>query len=262
MNKSSTKYTLGDDTEEQNRLREQLALYGDTNGLSFPARARVCELGCGAGANLVWLPQQVTDYVGIDSSPEQLQGAMRLSSSLGLSNTSFILGDAAATSLSANSFDVVFIRLLLVHLSNPEAVIAEASRLLRSGGLLVIIEPDDTSVFAGPNFYNLVTLWQTKAIYSDINYGTVARIGCTLLPLLKRQGFRDTTVTPITVAKIEEDARTMAGNWLQMILRVKEQLLKSELCEEEQFSLAEKEIANNQDGLATLTLWRWQAVKP
>lgn len=261
MLKPTNQYTLGDSQDEQNRLQEQLALYGDTTGLSFSPNARVCELGCGAGTNLLWLPQQVADYIGVDSSPEQLQGAMRLSSSLGLSNTDFILGDAAATRLSTASFDVVFIRLLLVHLRDPEAVIAEASRLLRTGGSLVIIEPDDTSIYAGPRFYNLITLWQTKTAYSQISYGTVPRIGCSLLPLLKRQGFQDTTVTAITVAKIEEEARNLASNWMQMILRVKEQLLKSELCQKEQFALAEEEIASNRDCLATLTLWRWQAIK-
>ncbi|HYH12286.1 MAG TPA: class I SAM-dependent methyltransferase, partial [Thermomicrobiales bacterium] len=53
-------------------------------------------------------------------------------------NLWFARGDATATGQRGASFDIVFSRALIHHLATPEPMVAEAVRLLRPGGILII----------------------------------------------------------------------------------------------------------------------------
>lgn len=61
---------------------------------------------------------------------------------------SFHQGDATGIPLPDNSFDVVTCQTLLMHLAQPLAALQEMLRILRPGGLLVCVEPN--------NFWNLL----------------------------------------------------------------------------------------------------------
>jgi len=56
---------------------------------------------------------------------------------------SLIQGDITDSNLQSESFDFVFVRLVLQHLENPEAAISEIYRVLKPGGKLVVIDVDD-----------------------------------------------------------------------------------------------------------------------
>jgi ubiquinone/menaquinone biosynthesis C-methylase UbiE len=56
---------------------------------------------------------------------------------------SFHLGDAARLPLPDNSFEVVTCQTLLMHLAQPLAALREMLRILRPGGLLVCVEPNN-----------------------------------------------------------------------------------------------------------------------
>ena len=70
----------------------------------------------------------------MDPSPYLIDKARSLSPSL--PNLIFEIGDGTALGLKDASFDVVVLHTVLTHVPAPEAVLAEAHRLLRSGGLV------------------------------------------------------------------------------------------------------------------------------
>lgn len=96
-------YTLGNTSEEQERLDAQRVLYGDTTAMTFVPGSRVCELGCGPGINL-WIAQQVGatgDYVGVDFDREQLDKAGIIARAQGLNHA--VLSATGLTIRSCNT---------------------------------------------------------------------------------------------------------------------------------------------------------------
>lgn len=117
--------------------------------LEFPALVRlglgecagrdVVELGCGNGfgAELI-VGLGPRSYVGLDVMPEQIA----LAEKRGLRGARFLVGDASAVDLPDACADVVVIFGILHHVERWREALAECSRLLRPGALLVLEEPD------------------------------------------------------------------------------------------------------------------------
>src|ERR1051325_9541850 len=62
----------------------------------------------------------------------------------------FRQGDAARTPVPVASFDLVFTRYMLLHVSDPPTVIREMFRVARPGGFVVAYEPDCCIEFCYP----------------------------------------------------------------------------------------------------------------
>jgi ubiquinone/menaquinone biosynthesis C-methylase UbiE len=106
-------------------------------GLVDPAGARVVDVGCGGGAYLrAWHDLGAATVTGVDSSAPILDAAR--DSHGQLPGVSFQQGDAAATGLADGCADVVFERALIHHVADLGAVAAEAARILRPDGVLLI----------------------------------------------------------------------------------------------------------------------------
>jgi SAM-dependent methyltransferase len=115
-------------------------------GLVDPASADVVDIGCGGGTyTRAWHDLGAATVTGIDSSAPILDEAR--SSHGSLPGVTFRLGDAAATDLPHRCADVVFERALVHHVPDLGAVAAEAARLLRPGGVLLIQDrtPEDVA---------------------------------------------------------------------------------------------------------------------
>jgi len=111
-----------------------------------PVGARVVDIGCGGGTYLrAWHDLGAATVTGVDSS-EPILDAARESHGL-LPGVSFQQGDAASTGLEAGSADVVFERALIHHVPDLGAAAAEAFRILRPGGILLVQDrtPDDVA---------------------------------------------------------------------------------------------------------------------
>eukprot|EP00803_Ostreobium_quekettii_P007406 evm.model.scf_676.2 EVM.evm.TU.scf_676.2 scf_676:43895-46878(-) len=131
--------------------------YDDLNGGSLPEllgltklRRRACaeasghvlEVGAGTGLNLPWYDQRaVVDLVSLDESSEMLGVAGRRAAQLGLSDwVTFQKGDAAHLPFSDGTFDTVLDTFSLCVFSEPVAVLKEMRRVLKPGGLLLLLE--------------------------------------------------------------------------------------------------------------------------
>lgn len=100
-----------------------------------PRGRTVVDLGCGGGTYArAWLDAGATAVIGVDSSAPILDAARR-DAPAGLT---LHRGDAAATGLPDACADVVAARALVHHVPEPGAVVAEAHRLLRRGGHVLV----------------------------------------------------------------------------------------------------------------------------
>jgi SAM-dependent methyltransferase len=78
--------------------------------------------------------------LGIDPASGLLDRARELAA--GISNLHFESGDGRDLPLASESFDVVVFHTCLCHVPGPEQALAEAHRVLRSGGWLAIFDGD------------------------------------------------------------------------------------------------------------------------
>jgi SAM-dependent methyltransferase len=141
-------YMLGDSQAERRRLIAQAALMEDEAGwllqrLDIPVGGRAVDIGCGPVGILPQLSARVGpngEVVGLDRHADMLDHAARTCAEL--PNVRFELGDAVATELPRRSFDVAHIRLVLVNVPDPVAVLREASSIVRPGGTVAVQEVD------------------------------------------------------------------------------------------------------------------------
>ena len=112
----------------------------------LPQDARVLEIGCGNGATTRLIMEYVSpaQLVGTDPSPVFID--MARATFAGEPRVSFALGDAVATGQADASFDLVIAHTVYSHLADPEGALAEARRVLRRGGQLVIFDGDFATI--------------------------------------------------------------------------------------------------------------------
>jgi len=121
--------------------------------VDLPPTAAVLDLGCGTG--VVTRAIAARDgfrgtVTGIDQSPEFIAAAERLAADDGLGDrVAFVVGDAHALDLPSASFDAAVAHTLVSHVREPLTVLAEAARVLRPGGVLVVFDGDYASLTFG-----------------------------------------------------------------------------------------------------------------
>jgi SAM-dependent methyltransferase len=96
---------------------------------------RVLELGCGAAQWTLALLEQGAQAVGVDLSERQLAHARRAAGSVGVR---LVQGDAERLPFTGGSFDTVFCDHGAIVFARPEPTVAEASRVLKPGGLCAL----------------------------------------------------------------------------------------------------------------------------
>ena len=102
---------------------------------------RIVDLGTGAGRMLTLLGESAERLVGLDLSHSMLNIARGAVAGGALEAKSELRhGDILATGLPSRSADLVVIHRVLHYLAEPAAALAEAARLMRPGGRLLVID--------------------------------------------------------------------------------------------------------------------------
>jgi SAM-dependent methyltransferase len=104
----------------------EIGILGEVTG------RRVLELGCGAAQWTLALRERGAQAVGVDLSEQQLAHARRAAGSSGVP---LVQGDAERLPFAGGSFDVVFSDHGAIVFAQPEPTVAEASRVLKPGGV-------------------------------------------------------------------------------------------------------------------------------
>lgn len=121
------------------------------NSLSYEPGERALEVGCGEGANIVNLGSE-GKIIGLDYSYNRVKFAKDQIKG----KTDFICASATDLPFSSGSFDLVFCRDLLHHLSDKKKAILEMSRVCKENGRVAIIEMNGKSNLVGRIFSRLV----------------------------------------------------------------------------------------------------------
>ncbi|HKR59083.1 MAG TPA: methyltransferase domain-containing protein [Pyrinomonadaceae bacterium] len=150
-------YVLATGSAAAHRLRILHSLYGPGARrvllqAGLQPGMRVADLGCGVGMVTTLLAELVGptgQVVGVDFSGAQIAQARELLP-FGFSNVSYVEASATDTGLPHGSFDLVYCRFLLIHLTEPMQALREMHNLLKPNGILVCEDGDLTTAGSEP----------------------------------------------------------------------------------------------------------------
>lgn len=112
----------------------------------FSGDELVVDMGSGAGHTALACARHAARVVGIDVTPEMVDMATSLAAQRTLENVEFRVGDVEHLPFEDASVDVVTSRVSAHHYANPDRALAEAFRVLRPGGVLIVsdtVAPED-----------------------------------------------------------------------------------------------------------------------
>jgi ArsR family transcriptional regulator len=100
--------------------------------------AAVGDLGCGTGKLTEVVAPHVRQVIAVDGSSEMLQAARRRLQ--GRDNVEFRVGTLEALPIDNSQLDIAMLALVLHHVPDPAAALAECARVLRKRGRVLIID--------------------------------------------------------------------------------------------------------------------------
>ncbi len=137
-------------------------------GLDLQPGDRVLLLGSGTGADLEYFPPDVS-VTAIDLTPAMVRRTEARAETLPIGLDARV-GDAQSLSVPDDSFDAVVLHLILTVVSDPDAVLAEAERVLDPDGRVSIFDkfvPSGTSPSLARRALNPVA----RLLFSDLTRG-------------------------------------------------------------------------------------------
>jgi ubiquinone/menaquinone biosynthesis C-methylase UbiE len=162
---------------------------------------RCLDLGCGPGGIVALLSARVGPtgrVVGLDADPVFLAAARASSEARRLGNVDLVEGDAYRSGLAPDSFDLVHVRYLAGTAGQPGALLREAIRLARPGGVVAFEEPDTDTLSCHPPH----PAWdRLKAALQEgfASAGADTRLAKRLYRLLRAAGLEDVQYRPFLV---------------------------------------------------------------
>ena len=144
--------------------------------------SRVLEVGCGTGAILSEVPENVKLY-GLD-----LDRAALAECKIHAPAVSLVNGNALALPYSNKSFEIVFCHFLLLWVRDPLQALLEMKRITKSGGhILAFAEPDYSNRIDKPDELIQLGIWQMESL---IKQGADPGLGARLADLFFQAGIK------------------------------------------------------------------------
>jgi SAM-dependent methyltransferase len=184
-----------------------------------PGPAIGLDLGCGDGANLVWLSGLLKPLYGSDYNVLRLTRAR-----VACPDARLFLGDVTDYSAVDDAFDVILINHVLEHIPDDMRALGEVRRILRPGGTLVLGVPNE-----GAAFWQLAYRLQPRTLETSdhCHFYTALSIG----EKCEAAGLRVTAVHPMGwgLPHWSLDAYLRGYQWVDDLLeRVGRRLLPSQ----------------------------------
>jgi ubiquinone/menaquinone biosynthesis C-methylase UbiE len=135
-------------------FRRQGSDWDEMRALDLPAQAveaalldlvpdrigRLLDIGTGTGRVLELLGPRAAEGLGVDASRAMLALARARLARAGLTRCSVRLADMYRLPLADGGFDLAILQMVLHYAEQPAGVLAEAARVLRPGGRLIVID--------------------------------------------------------------------------------------------------------------------------
>ena len=103
-------------------------------------KVRIADLGAGDGTLSRLLARQAESVHCVDNSPRMVQVGRALAKKEHLRNLTYVLGNIEKVPLPDRSIDLALLSQALHHAENPRQALAEAFRILKPGGRLLILD--------------------------------------------------------------------------------------------------------------------------
>ncbi len=105
----------------------------------------ILDVGCGTGPTLELLAKEFPEreFNGLDLTPKMIEVAKAKK----LPNSNFVVGDSENMPFESSSFDALICANSFHHYPNPERFLAEAERVLRPGGYLILRDYTSNNFF-------------------------------------------------------------------------------------------------------------------
>ena len=133
----------------------------------------------------------------MDNSPKMVEFGSELAKKNGFSNLEYRLGDIEEVPLDEKSVDLALLSQALHHAQHPDKAVAEAFRILKPGGELIIIDLLEHNFEKAPELYADVWLgFSENALYQ----------------LLKDAGFRKIEVNVVAKESDEPNFQTVLAS--------------------------------------------------
>src|SRR5262249_53194869 len=105
----------------------------------------VLDVACGPGLVACAVARVARQVTGLDLTPAMIDKARERERSLGLSNLTWVVGDAQPLPFPDASFSRVITRYSFHHLTDPASAFAEMVRVCRPGGRVMVADVFTTS---------------------------------------------------------------------------------------------------------------------
>lgn len=158
----------------------------------------VGDLGCGTGHLAEALAPFVRRVIAVDRSADMLQAARRRLRDL--TSVEMRRGDLESLPIDTGELDAATLMLVLHHLPDPAAVLAEAARVLRAGGRLLICDmlPHDREEYR----QQMGHVWLGFGEDQMLRLLTAAGFGrCRIVPLPTAHGVKGPALFAATAVK-------------------------------------------------------------
>jgi ubiquinone/menaquinone biosynthesis C-methylase UbiE len=118
--------------DEANRLLIEMARVGPDD--------TVLDVACGPGLVACPLAEVARHVTGLDLTPAMIEQARRRQQTRGLTNLTWVVGDAVPLPFPDAAFTVVVTRYSFHHFLEPKAVLTEMVRVCQPGGRVAVID--------------------------------------------------------------------------------------------------------------------------
>lgn len=141
-------------------------------GVAKLGEGKFCDLGCGSGAaGGMYSVLSGNQSFGMDYSLEGIrigrEEARRVSASC-----RFLVGDVSHVGIKSDYFDTVYLGQVLEHLSDDRAALAEAIRIVKPSGKLIISVPTE-HMPDNPEHINIYTADKLEKMLSDFGIAEI-----------------------------------------------------------------------------------------
>lgn len=206
----------------------------------------VLDMGCGTGVAtraIAQFPGFSGKVTGTDLSLYLTKAATSLAENEGLGScTEFLAGDSQELNISDGAFDAVVMHTLISHVADPLAVLQEAARIVKPGGLIGIFDGDYATITFGHEDPE-----QGKAYDEMIIKAIIAnpRIMRQIPRLLPKAGLNLVASFPYALADIGK------ADFFQPAIESFRKLVPKSgvMSEEETNAWADKQVADSENGI-------------